>query len=70
MNDGHTQQIERPERAPLRHLVFGLMLIVGGIVLTLNGLGIEHVFDRAPCLRPTEFGMLTVERLAASLPPL
>jgi hypothetical protein len=33
-------------------------------------LGIEHVFDRAPCLRPTEFGMLTVERLAASLPPL
>jgi 4-hydroxy-tetrahydrodipicolinate synthase len=33
-------------------------------------LGIEHVFDRAPCLRPTEFGLLTAERLAASLPPL
>jgi 4-hydroxy-tetrahydrodipicolinate synthase len=33
-------------------------------------LGIEHVFDRAPCLRPSEFGLLTVERLAVSLPPL
>jgi 4-hydroxy-tetrahydrodipicolinate synthase len=33
-------------------------------------LGIEHVFDRAPCLQPTEFGLLTAERLAASLPPL
>ena len=33
-------------------------------------LGIEHVFDRAPCLRPSEFGLLTAERLAAALPPL
>lgn len=33
-------------------------------------LGIEHVFDRAPCQRPTEFGLLTAERLAAALPPL
>ena len=33
-------------------------------------LGIAHVFDRAPCLRPSEFGLLTAERLAASLPPL
>ena len=33
-------------------------------------LGIEHVFDRAPCLPPTEFGLLTAERLAAGLPPL
>jgi 4-hydroxy-tetrahydrodipicolinate synthase len=33
-------------------------------------LGIEHVFDRAPCLPPTEFGLLTAERLAAALPPL
>ena len=33
-------------------------------------LGIEHVFDRAPCQRPTEFGLLTAERLASALPPL
>ena len=33
-------------------------------------LGIEHVFDRAPCQQPTEFGLLTAERLAAALPPL
>jgi 2-keto-3-deoxy-L-arabinonate dehydratase len=33
-------------------------------------LGIEHVFDRAPCLPPTEFGLLTAERLAAGLPLL
>jgi 4-hydroxy-tetrahydrodipicolinate synthase len=33
-------------------------------------LGIAHVFDRPPCLRPSEFGLLTAERLAASLPPL
>lgn len=33
-------------------------------------LGIEHVFDRAPYLPPTEFGLLTAERLAAGLPPL
>ena len=32
-------------------------------------LGIEHVFDRAPCHRPTEFGLLTAERLATALPP-
>jgi len=32
-------------------------------------LGLEHVFDRPPCLNPTEFGLLTAERLAASLPP-
>ena len=33
-------------------------------------LGIEHVFDRVPCQRPTEFGLLTAERLAAALPTL
>jgi 2-keto-3-deoxy-L-arabinonate dehydratase len=33
-------------------------------------LGIEHVFDRAPCQRPTEFGLLTAARLAAALPSL
>jgi len=33
-------------------------------------LGIEHVFDRAPCQRPTEFGLLTAERLASALPRL
>lgn len=33
-------------------------------------LGIEHVFDRAPCQPPTEFGLLTAERLASALPPL
>jgi len=33
-------------------------------------LGIEHVFDRIPCQRPSEFGLRTAQRLAASLPPL
>lgn len=33
-------------------------------------LGIEHVFDRAPALRPTEFGVLMAERLSSSLGPL
>jgi 4-hydroxy-tetrahydrodipicolinate synthase len=33
-------------------------------------LGIEHVFDRAPCQRPTEFGLLTALRLASALPSL
>jgi 4-hydroxy-tetrahydrodipicolinate synthase len=32
-------------------------------------LSIDHVFDRPPCLRPSEFGLLTAERLAAALPP-
>jgi dihydrodipicolinate synthase/N-acetylneuraminate lyase len=33
-------------------------------------LGIADVLDRAPCQRPTEFGMLMAERLAQSLPVL
>jgi len=33
-------------------------------------LGLGTVFDRAPCQRPTEFGLLMSERLAASLGPL
>jgi 4-hydroxy-tetrahydrodipicolinate synthase len=32
-------------------------------------LSIDHVFDRPPCLGPSEFGLLTAERLAAALPP-
>jgi len=32
-------------------------------------LGIEHVFDRAPAQRPTEFGLLMMQRLAAALQP-
>ncbi len=50
MNEGHAQQVERSGRAPLRHLVFGLMLIVGGGVLTLNGRGIEYVFGLWPLI--------------------
>jgi 4-hydroxy-tetrahydrodipicolinate synthase len=33
-------------------------------------LGLGTVFDRAPCQRPTEFGLLMSERLAGSLGPL
>jgi 4-hydroxy-tetrahydrodipicolinate synthase len=33
-------------------------------------LGIDMVFDRTPCQRPTEFGLLMSERLSAGLGPL
>lgn len=33
-------------------------------------LRIDEVFDRAPAQRPTEFGLLMAQRLAANLPPL
>lgn len=33
-------------------------------------LGIDAVFDRAPCQRPTEFGLLMAGRLSAGLGPL
>ncbi len=57
MNDAHAQPAaERQERAPMRHLVFGLMLIVGGILLTLNGHGIEYVFGLWP-LVPVGLGV-------------
>ncbi len=36
--------------------------------ITARRLGIAEVLDRAPCQRPTEFGLLMAERLAAGLP--
>jgi 4-hydroxy-tetrahydrodipicolinate synthase len=38
--------------------------------ITARRLGITEVYDRAPCQRPTEFGLLMAERLAAALPAL
>jgi 4-hydroxy-tetrahydrodipicolinate synthase len=37
--------------------------------ITARRLGIAEVFDRAPCQRPTEFGMRMAERLSAELAP-
>jgi len=36
--------------------------------ITARRLGIGEVLDRAPCQRPTEFGLLMAERLAGGLP--
>ena len=36
--------------------------------ITARRLGLADVLDRAPCQRPTEFGLLMAERLAAALP--
>jgi hypothetical protein len=49
MDDADSQHAERrTRRAPIRHLVFGLMFIVGGSVLTLKGLDIAYVFGLWP----------------------
>ncbi len=51
MGDNDPGQAAKSERqSPTRHLVFGLMLIVGGIVLTLNGLDIAYVFGLWPLI--------------------
>ena len=67
-------EAERRYRAILPLIVFMMSsidtFVCYGKRVVARRLGIEHVFDRAPGQRPTEFGLLTAERLAAALPPL
>lgn len=67
-------EAERRYREVLPLIVFMMSsvdtFVCYGKRVVARRLGIEHVFDRPPCLRPTEFGLLAAERLAASLPSL
>lgn len=67
-------EAERLYRSILPLIVFMMAsidtFICYGKRLVARRLGITDVLDRAPAQRPTEFGVLMLERLAAELPPL
>ena len=64
-------EAERLYREILPLIVFMMSsidtFICYGKRVVAHRLGIEHVFDRAPAQRPTEFGLLMMRRLAAGL---
>ena len=66
-------EAERLYREILPLIVFMMSsidtFICYGKRITARRLGIVEVLDRAPCQRPTEFGLRMAERLALSLPP-
>ncbi len=65
-------EAERLYREILPLIVFMMSsidtFICYGKRITARRLGIEDVVDRAPCQRPTEFGLRMAERLALALP--
>jgi 4-hydroxy-tetrahydrodipicolinate synthase len=71
---GGDAEAERRYREILPLIVFMMSsvetFVCYGKRVVARRLGIEHVFDRAPCQRPTEFGLLTAARLASALPSL
>jgi 4-hydroxy-tetrahydrodipicolinate synthase len=66
-------EAERLYREILPLIVFMMSsidtFICYGKRITARRLGIADVLDRAPCQRPTEFGLRMAQRLALSLPP-
>ncbi len=73
-NSGDEAEAERLYRDILPLIVFMMSsldtFICYGKRITARRLGIGDVQDRAPCQRPTEFGLRMAERLARSLPGL
>jgi 2-keto-3-deoxy-L-arabinonate dehydratase len=74
MRAGRDDEAERLYREILPLIAFMMSsidtFICYGKRIVARRLGIETVLDRAPCQRPTEFGLLMSERLSAGLGPL
>jgi len=65
-------EAERLYRGILPLIVFMMSsidtFVCYGTRITGRRLGMAEVLDRAPCQRPSEFGLLMAERFAAALP--
>ena len=65
-------EAERLYRGILPLIVFMMSsidtFVCYGKRITSRRLGLAEVQDRAPCQRPTEFGLMMAERLVAELP--